>query len=200
MFETLDLYLSNFWTYFYDNFPEDYTLIYIPYATLFSSYFLFGFFMYFIDAFEIPFFKKYKLQKNVKTSSSTLFKCLKSLVISYFFVVFPSYYFSFKLLISHLGFQFTRDLPKFPTFFLQIVIFLIIEDFCHYWLHRFFHLQFIYPLVHYKHHEFTSPTPLATNYAHPVEIAVLGFCSLAGPIIFRPHIFVFLVWMHIRYL
>jgi sterol desaturase/sphingolipid hydroxylase (fatty acid hydroxylase superfamily) len=193
----IDDYLNNFWNYLLDNYSEAAVITFIPYSTLFSTYFLISFFFMFIDSLQHPFFFKYKLQHRLP-SPQLMKNCFKVLFFTFFVVILPSYYFSFQYLVTTFGFSVSRELPKFTKILTQIILFLIVEDFSHYWLHRFLHLQFIYPYIHYQHHEFSTPTSAATNYAHPAEVSILGFCTLLGPILLKPHIFVFLVWMHIR--
>ncbi|KAJ8957184.1 hypothetical protein NQ318_007746 [Aromia moschata] len=43
------------------------------------------------------------------------------------------------------------------------------EDYCTYWLHRIYHLPFLYKWFHKLHHKYKQPTAFATTAIHPFE-------------------------------
>lgn len=57
------------------------------------------------------------------------------------------------------------------------------EDAWHYFAHRALHHKSIYKHIHKLHHEFSAPFGLAAEYAHPVEILVLGAGTVGGPLL-----------------
>lgn len=57
------------------------------------------------------------------------------------------------------------------------------EDFWHYFAHRGLHHKSIYKHIHKLHHEFSAPFGLAAEYAHPIEILVLGMGTVGGPLL-----------------
>jgi sterol desaturase/sphingolipid hydroxylase (fatty acid hydroxylase superfamily) len=65
------------------------------------------------------------------------------------------------------------ELPGFGKFYIQYWWMLMIEDFCFYWAHRFFHTKWIYPWVHKVHHESKQTLAISSIGTHPVEY-VLG--------------------------
>ncbi|KAJ2005810.1 C-4 sterol methyl oxidase [Coemansia thaxteri] len=76
-------------------------------------------------------------------------------------------------------------------------------DFYHYWAHRMFHHGLLYRRIHKVHHEHTAPFGIAAEYAHPIETAVLGQGTIAGPLLFnyfieQVHITTMLVWIAAR--
>lgn len=50
------------------------------------------------------------------------------------------------------------------------------------------------------HHEFTAPSAMATTYAHPAEVVILGLCTFSGPLLLRPHMIVLFIWVNLRQL
>lgn len=65
----------------------------------------------------------------------------------------------------------------------QVFISLAVEDFWHYWLHRGLHYGPFYKYIHKMHHEYSAPFGLAAEYAHPLEVALLGLGSFLGPLL-----------------
>lgn len=57
------------------------------------------------------------------------------------------------------------------------------EDAWHYFAHRGLHHKSIYKHIHKLHHEFSAPFGLAAEYAHPIEILVLGLGTVGGPLL-----------------
>lgn len=50
-----------------------------------------------------------------------------------------------------------------------------------YWAHRALHYGPLYKKIHKLHHEFSAPFGLAAEYAHPLEILILGMGTIGGP-------------------
>lgn len=67
----------------------------------------------------------------------------------------------------------TDELPGFGKFYIQFWWMLMVEDFCFYWMHRFFHTKWIYPYVHKVHHESKQTIAISSIGTHPIEY-VLG--------------------------
>lgn len=73
--------------------------------------------------------------------------------------------------------------PSLLTIVSQIALFFVMEDFWHYFAHRGLHHKSIYKYIHKLHHEFSAPFGLAAEYAHPIEILVLGTGTVGGPLL-----------------
>lgn len=78
---------------------------------------------------------------------------------------------------------------------------MLADDFMFYWGHRIFHLPFLYPYIHKKHHEYYNSISIAAEYAHPVEFALnnvlptsLGYILLGSNI----HLISFILYLGIR--
>ncbi|ORX71168.1 C-4 methylsterol oxidase [Linderina pennispora] len=121
--------------------------------------------------------QKYKLQPDREISNEQWWKCLKSLIFSQLFVQLPMMMF----------FKPAADLWTKVVF--QVCVFFVIEDFYHYWAHRSFHYGILYKKIH--------------KYAHPLETAILGQGTIAGPLLFnyfveQVHITTMLIWIAAR--
>lgn len=61
----------------------------------------------------------------------------------------------------------------------------------------------LYRHIHKIHHRYSAPFGLAAEYAHPIEVMVLGMGTLGGPILYcyfaqTLHIFTVYVWITLR--
>ena len=59
----------------------------------------------------------------------------------------------------------------------------VLEDTWHYWFHRGLHYGVFYKYIHKQHHRYAAPFGLAAEYAHPVEVALLGLGTVGIPIV-----------------
>lgn len=74
----------------------------------------------------------------------------------------------------------------------------------HYWAHRALHHGQLYKKIHKLHHEFSAPFGLAAEYAHPLEILILGTGTIGGPLLWcliskgNLHIMTMYIWIMLR--
>lgn len=74
----------------------------------------------------------------------------------------------------------------------------------HYWAHRALHWGPLYKKIHKLHHAFSAPFGLAAEYAHPLEILILGTGTIGGPILWclaskgNLHIATMYIWIILR--
>lgn len=80
----------------------------------------------------------------------------------------------------------------------QFVIYFLIEDYLHYWIHRLLHSKWGYEKIHHVHHEFMAPISHAASYAHWAEILILGFPSFLGPALVPGHVITYWLWFILR--
>lgn len=73
--------------------------------------------------------------------------------------------------------------PSLAQIIPQLALFFVMEDAWHYSVHRLMHHRALYKHVHKVHHEFSAPFGLAAEYAHPVEVLVLGLGTVGGPLL-----------------
>ncbi|KAJ1732089.1 C-4 sterol methyl oxidase [Coemansia biformis] len=150
----------------------------------------------------IPAMRKYRLQPDKEISHAQWCRCVRSLLVSQFFVQLPMMAL-FLPAAKLAGFDCGAPFPTWPRVALQVAVFFVIEDFYHYWAHRLFHCGALYRRIHKVHHEHTAPFGIAAEYAHPFETAVLGQGTIAGPLLFNHlagsvHITTMLVWIAAR--
>ena len=95
-----------------------------------------------------------------------------------------------------------EELPTPIELAATIMFFMLVEDFCFYWTHRFLHWRVIYPYIHKMHHTYSTTVGIAAEYAHPVEFVLGNMLPTAvGPAILGPnvHLFTVMAWYVIRF-
>lgn len=151
---------------------------------------------------SIPYFKKYKIQETKVPSKKEQWECLKSVLTSHFLVeVFPIWF--FHPLCYKIGIAFQVPFPSWTTIATQLAIFFVLEDSWHYWLHRGLHYGVFYKYIHKQHHRYAAPFGLAAEYAHPIEVMLLGFGTVGIPIVYclitsNLHLFTIQLWVALR--
>merc|ERR1712093_493515 len=137
---------------------------------------------------SMPYFRKWKLQDTKAPTRAEQWKCTKYVLLTPFTVELPQIW-GFHPLAEYFGMS--------P----QILGFFLFEDFFHYWAHRALHWGPLYKKIHKLHHEFSAPFGLAAEYAHPLEILILGTGTIAGPLLWclfskgNLHIITMYVWI-----
>ncbi|ODV96393.1 hypothetical protein PACTADRAFT_49752 [Pachysolen tannophilus NRRL Y-2460] len=155
---------------------------------------------YIID--RVPFFRRWKIQDTKLPSDKEQWECLKSVLTSHFLVeAFPIWF--FHPLCEHIGISYSVPFPNWFDIFLQISVFFFFEDAWHYWFHRGLHHGVFYKYIHKQHHRYAAPFGLAAEYAHPIEVMLLGFGTVGIPIIWclltkNLHLFTICIWITLR--
>ena len=93
--------------------------------------------------------------------------------------------------------------PSILTMAYQIAIFFVVEDTWHYWMHRLLHTPRLYKMIHKLHHQHSAPFGLAAEYASPLEVMLLAFGTVFGPIGWCAitgdlHVLTMYVWIVLR--
>lgn len=104
------------------------------------------------------------------------------------------------ILTQAIGIRTGLELPSVSEMFWQILVYVLVEDYTNYWLHRMLHCKWGYDKIHRVHHEYTAPIGFAASYAHWAEVLILGFASFLGPLIVPGHMITFWLWMILRQL
>ncbi|KAJ0739406.1 putative 4-alpha-methylsterol monooxygenase [Helianthus annuus] len=98
-----------------------------------------------------------------------------------------------------IGIRTSLPLPSLTEIIAQLIIYFIIEDYTSYWLHRAFHIKWVYENIHKVHHEYTAPTGFTSQHAHWLETLVFGIPGYLGPAIVPGHMITFLLWLFLRH-
>jgi sterol desaturase/sphingolipid hydroxylase (fatty acid hydroxylase superfamily) len=125
--------------------------------------------------YDFDFFKKYKVnhvnwpwQNENKEEWYTLLKSSIKLVMFNHFVVVPLLLLP-NLIINKSPYRLDDSFPSYTEYIIEVVFFIICDDFAFYWSHRFLHINSIYPLIHKIHHRYQNTVSIAAEYAHPIE-------------------------------
>ena len=154
-----------------------------------------------IDA--MPSMRKYKLQPNYVPTLADQWRCTRLVLLSHFTVELPQIW-SFHPICEYFGMT-THEVP-FPSWtkmLWQIALFFVFEDAFHYWAHRTMHFGPLYKHIHKLHHEYVAPFGLSAEYAHPLEVLVLGLGTIGGPFLLCAftkdlHILTVYIWVTLR--
>jgi sterol desaturase/sphingolipid hydroxylase (fatty acid hydroxylase superfamily) len=55
---------------------------------------------------------------------------------------------------------------------MHLMVYVLVEDYLTYWLHRFLHTKWGYEKIHHVHHEKTAPSGFAAAYSHGAELSL----------------------------
>lgn len=198
-----DNLIIQFWSYMLSNYHIWLVTILFPFLSLVISYTIPCSILFLIEYLSIPFIEQYKIQKGKYNSADMLKKTVVHLIKSYLLIMWPLYLVAF-MFFTHPNVQFLKttveELPSFTKMMFQLAVCLVMEDFSHYWIHRWLHTPWMYKNIHCVHHEYTAPSALAASYAHPYEVLLQGLATFSGPLLLRPHVFVLYIWVNLRQL
>lgn len=85
----------------------------------------------------------------------------------------------------------------------QILCLFVLEDIWHYFAHKALHYGPLYKHIHKLHHKHSAPFGLAAEYAHPLEILILGVGTIGGPLLYcylskNLHFVTVYIWVTLR--
>jgi sterol desaturase/sphingolipid hydroxylase (fatty acid hydroxylase superfamily) len=151
-------------------------------------------------------FARHRIQGNRYASEKQVKKAARHILMHQIFILMPLLFLTYPLFAA-LGLNFSfQNWPPVWMIALQIVFFMFVEDFLFYWVHRTLHRPNLYKKIHKVHHEFVTPTAIASHYAHPIEFVVANSLPvMAGPLLVAlfgldMHIGVLWIWLFIRVL
>ncbi len=80
----------------------------------------------------------------------------------------------------------------------QLLLFIYLDDFVYYWLHRTMHRRFLLKHVHGWHHRVLAPWAITGHYMHPLEYVLTGTIAFIGPMLLGSHVVVLWLWIAFR--
>ncbi len=80
----------------------------------------------------------------------------------------------------------------------QVLLFVYLDDFLYYWMHRAMHRPWLYRHIHGLHHRIPAPWAIAGHYMHPVEYLLTAALMLVGPLALGVHVVTLYAWVAVR--
>lgn len=93
----------------------------------------------------------------------------------------------------HLG-----PLPPWWELLGQVALFVYVDDFLFYWMHRALHEGALYKRIHSIHHRIHTPWAITGHYMHPVEYVLTGALMITGPLVVGSHLATVFAWIVVR--
>lgn len=143
-----------------------------------------------LDEFKLG--ERWRLQPGSRVSSEVRWTLFKRLVKGHFLELLPLLCLAYPLL-KFVGFSSNIDFPTPKEFFIQMLVFNVIEDTGFYWVHRWLHTPWAYAKIHKVHHEYTAPISLTGEIAHPAEF----FFNFLVPLMAGPFLIALISGLHI---
>ena len=153
----------------------------------------------FIVVEQMGWLQSYKIQPTKMNPMMNYVTCILNILFNYVIVIIPMIVIGWPI-FNFLGMHHDSAWPTPWEFTWQLAFFFVGEDWFEYWGHRMLHIKWLYQKIHKVHHEFQAPFGLSASYAHWAEIIILGTATFAPPVIARPHLFTFYVWIQLRQL
>ncbi|KZS94280.1 C-4 methyl sterol oxidase [Sistotremastrum niveocremeum HHB9708] len=154
---------------------------------------------------KIPSFQKYKIQDEKIPSYDEQWACTVRVLIIHFTIELPLIML-FHPIAEVMGLT-TWQLPFPPLkqIALQVAFFFFFEDTYHYFAHQALHTKALYKHIHKIHHKHSAPFGLAAEYAHPLEVIILGIGTIGGPWVYVGatgdlHMIAVYLWISLRLL
>ncbi|XP_075365639.1 fatty acid hydroxylase domain-containing protein 2 isoform X2 [Mycteria americana] len=148
------------------------------------------------------FITRYRIQlgKNDPVDTKKLRQAIYTALCNQIFISLPMLVPMFYIM-KWWGNTFSKELPTFHWFLVELSIFTLIEEILFYYTHRLVHLPLLYKHIHKKHHEWTAPIGVVSIYAHPVEHMLSNTLPvMTGPMIMGSHIVSIAAWFSLALL
>jgi methylsterol monooxygenase len=109
-----------------------------------------------------------------------------------------AFFFFFEDMFHYFGSCSLSRLPGHPEYCFVDALFPVSPA-----AHQLLHTPLLYKHIHKLHHKYSAPFGLAAEYAHPLEVMILGMGTIFGPLLycwFRPdlHIITVYIWITLR--
>lgn len=183
------------WEYMFKTYSPFYLVAIATFS--FHLLFYFGIYTVYFAVEQIPYFQKYKIQKEKKATYEMKWKCFWTVLWNDVWPQLPMM-FVVEPIFVYMGSRFDTPFPDWKHTATLLLIFFVIEDTYFYWVHRLLHWGPFYTYIHKVHHTHTAPFGMAAEYAHPIETLILGLGSVMGPFLLAPHMIEMWIWLFFR--
>lgn len=157
-----------------------------------------------IDRYGQSWANKYKLQDTKLPTAQQQWDCTMYVLKTHFTVELPQIYLFHPMAVSVGMSTWEVPFPGWKTMVSQIALFFVMEDAWHYCAHRLLHHKSLYKHIHKLHHTYSAPFGLAAEFAHPIEILILGLGTVGGPLLWcwasggNMHLITMYIWITLR--
>ncbi|KAM3206174.1 hypothetical protein ACQJBY_061706 [Aegilops geniculata] len=141
----------------------------------------------------------YKLQPRVRLKPAAFLRCYVRTVRVFLLAMGPVQLLSYPA-VKMVGIRTGLPLPSAGETAAQMAVYLLLEDYLGYWVHRLLHTKWGYEKIHHVHHEFTAPVGYVGLYAHWSDVLIIGFPAFVGPAVVPCHMTTLWLWFVIRQL
>lgn len=194
----MDSFITSFITDYQTFYLDDWFWTF-PVATLLLSLVAFMVFALpwtFLAYIEPTWLAKYRIQnKSIDVKGTfwpSIYHSLKNTFVVFLFLIllWP--------LLKHTNVH-TGPLPAWYVIVLQLIFFVLLDDFLYYFMHRYFHEnKWLLKNVHGIHHTIKNTCAINGNYMHWFEFACTAGIMLIGPVLIGAHLYVLWIWVIIR--
>lgn len=146
---------------------------------------------------DFPVLRKYRIQDRPIDVGHWMRESYKSMAVNYS-IGFVAIVLSWPLL--RLSGVHAGPLPAWYVIAGQVLLFILLDDFLYYWMHRAMHGKWLFKHVHSVHHRVRTPCAIAGNYLHSAEYLATISLLLAGPVLLGAHVVTLWIWVVIRQL
>ena len=101
-------------------------------------------------------------------------------------------------LIARSGFRVGAPGPSPWELAWQVALFLYLDDFLFYWMHRALHQGWLFKRIHAVHHRIYTPWAITGHYMHPAEFVLTGSLMILGPLLLGSHLTTIFAWIVVR--
>ena len=166
MLQHIDSALSTAWFHVNNTFlPGNPRLQFTVLMSLVHALAVYSAAAFFVALRRIGCFKRFRIQGNKEPDNDLVRKCQIHMIISCIFSFPIVMHFVVYPLARRSVSEISAQVPSAWSISLQLILFVVSEDFLFYWLHRASHHPSVYAFVHKQHHEFKINHPLCYEYS-----------------------------------